>query len=275
VMAYLYLLPFKPAHLASYLHGDLPSRMIEPEYIEPMVPGKPTSACVIGGIGSDPDVEQALRSNYTSVLLRGVRQDLVKLGGEGITIPRLYAFSETNSGIAMCMRLGMQQWEPPTHDNKWFTFQVDLYTSNSFLFKGYRHALTEWQAIHHPQRSTTLKTPPTSITQPTTHKPRVRAAQSQIQASEKPILPDDWASTASFSQRHGIHENTTRKAIQSGRLQSEHNDWVSGKAVVRNAFNPAQQAAFIHYYRDERQHESFHQCDVPSCPCQQAQNREP
>jgi hypothetical protein len=146
VVAYCYFLPFKSEYLTGYLHGDLPSRKVEPEHIEAIIPGRPISSCVLAGIGSDPDIDPETRSNYVAILLRGIRRDLERLGYEGVVIPKIYAFSETNSGIAMCMRLGMKEWEPPK--GKRFTFQMDVETSRSFLLRPYRQALAEWRGSH-------------------------------------------------------------------------------------------------------------------------------
>jgi hypothetical protein len=146
VVAYCYFLSFKPEYLAEYLHDDLPSRKIEPGHIEPIIPGRPVTACALAGIGSDPDIDQETRSNYVAILLRGIRKDLERLGREGVVIPNLYAFSETNAGIAMCMRLGMKEWEPPK--GKRFTFQMEVETSRSFLLRPYKQALAEWRRSH-------------------------------------------------------------------------------------------------------------------------------
>lgn len=143
VLSYLYLLPLVANQLSNYLHDDLPSRAITPDDIEPFAPGKKSESCVIGGIGSDPDLNQEIRTNCTGILLRGVKQELQKLGEQGIIIPKLYAFSETTTGITMCARLGMSQWEEPR--GKWCTFQIDLEQTKSPLFQGYKKAIAAWK----------------------------------------------------------------------------------------------------------------------------------
>lgn len=145
-MAYMYLLPFKTEYLSAYLHDELPSREITPDHIEPFHEGVPAQATVIGGIGSDPDVPQELRSMYTAMLLRGVRKDMGRLGRQGIIFPRLYAFSERPEGIAMCARLGMEQIEPPR--GKWCMFEFDVEQSNAPILRDYKQGLAEWKALH-------------------------------------------------------------------------------------------------------------------------------
>ena len=153
IIAYLYLLALKrdrrdlePAQrdrLALYLRRELRNTQVTANDIHQLVPGQPTDI-VIGGIGSDPDLEQEQRTEYTSLLLHGVRHDLENLGREGFIFPNTYAFSETKDGITLCVKLGMHQWEPPR--GRFFTFQLDILNSSSILFKGYRRGLSEYQA---------------------------------------------------------------------------------------------------------------------------------
>jgi|ERR1022692_1984039 hypothetical protein len=150
IVAYLYLLSFKDTNtLADYLHGNLPSRAISREHILTFVPGVPAHYVAIGGIGSDPDIEQELRSTYTALLIRGVRHELALWGERGIIIPHLYAFSETNQGIAMCVKLGMNYWEPP--HGKWCTFALDTSTSRVAFLRGYQQGLAQWTSTYKPE----------------------------------------------------------------------------------------------------------------------------
>lgn len=152
VVAYLYLLALKrdrrdlePEHrdrLAMYLRRELRNTQITASDIHQFVPGQPVDI-VIGGIGSDPELEQEQRIECAAQLLHGVRHDLENLGREGFIFSNAYAFSETRDGIALCVKLGMHQWEAPR--GRFFTFQLDILNSPSILFKGYRRGLTEYQ----------------------------------------------------------------------------------------------------------------------------------
>ncbi len=154
VVAYLYLLALKrdrwdvpdPDRMTMYLHRQLTSSMIEPDDINQLTPGIPVEIA-IAGIGSDPDIDQDLRTSYTSWLMYGASRDLERMGREGVLLTRAYAFSETHDGIAMCAKLGMQQWEPP--QGKVCTFVVDVKDSQSFLFRRYKHALQQSQQKLH------------------------------------------------------------------------------------------------------------------------------
>lgn len=153
VVAYLYFLalkhnrydlePDQRDRMALYLRHELRNTQITAEDIHQFVPDQPMDI-VIGGIGSDPDLDQDQRTEYAARLLHGVRHDLERLGREGFTFSNAYAFSETRDGIALCVKLGMHEWEPPRH--RLYTFQLDILHSRSILFKGYRHGLAEYQA---------------------------------------------------------------------------------------------------------------------------------
>lgn len=149
VVAYMYLLALKPEWLDAYMHGRLPGRFITPDHIERFEPGKPVEACIINAIQSDPDIPQELRSNYVAMLLRGVKQDMGLLGLEGIIIPRMYAWSETTEGIALCARLGMEPWEEPKGKRCFFVLHTEK--SNALITRDYRRGLAEWRAkvAHH------------------------------------------------------------------------------------------------------------------------------
>src|SRR6266568_8597551 len=129
VVAYFYLQPLKHDKLVAYMRKEIRGWDITAEDIEPFAPGKPVEV-MLGGIGSlDED------PGYVSVLLRGIREDLKRLGQEGVTMSHLYAYSDRPKGIAMCVHLGMYQWEPPI--GKRATFVLDVEKSNTFILQPY------------------------------------------------------------------------------------------------------------------------------------------
>lgn len=156
IVAYLTLLPIKPELLIPYMHNAL-NRELAGDDIHPFRVGTPAT-CIIKGIASDPDTDEVLRSHYVAVLLRGIRADLERLGHEGVTIPALYAFSNTDSGIAMCIRLGMKEWEP-SQDGKRFTFQINVTSSDAFVLQLYKRGIAEWRR-QHPERLTFTRATP-------------------------------------------------------------------------------------------------------------------
>src|SRR6266487_254761 len=147
VVAYFYIQPFTHETIENYLHQRIRGWQITKDHIIPFVPGEPRE-CFIGAIGTDPDIEDDLRSAYVAMLLRGIRQDLQRLAGEGVTISKLYTASSNFEGTYMCLHLGMELWEPPAQ--KRLTFVLDVKKSKSFLLQLYKKSLAEWQKRQKP-----------------------------------------------------------------------------------------------------------------------------
>ena len=145
IVASLYLLPIRQERILAYMRDEIRARDLIAEDIEPYAPGQ-ISECIIGSIASDPDADRDTRANYVAVLLRGVQADLERLGREGVAISRVYAWSETPEGIAMCLRLGMEQWAIP-QDGR-MTFYLDIASSDVFVLQGYKRGFAEWQREH-------------------------------------------------------------------------------------------------------------------------------
>jgi len=150
IVASLYLLPIGHERLLAYMRDEIRARDLTADDIEPYTPGL-VRECIVGSIASDPDIDQDTRSNYVAVLLRGVSADLELLGREGVAISSLHAWSETPEGIAMCLRLGMQQWAPP--QNGRMAFYLDIASSEAFVLQGYKRGFAEWQREHPDVRS--------------------------------------------------------------------------------------------------------------------------
>lgn len=251
VMAYFYLLPLVQSQLANYLHGDLPSAHIKPEDIEAMESGKPTSACVIGGIGSDPDIDQETRTAYVAVLLRGVRKSMGQLGRDGFIIPTLYAFSETNDGIALCTKLGMPQWEPPT--GKRCTFALDMTSARASIIRDYKHGLAEWQ-VQHPQKAGELKQ--------VALVPRHAPAQSiEKLVTVRSTIPEGCVILRHFNETHGMKDTTILRRINANIINITRGEWQHGKQRVTQVLTPEQQH---NYYEALHTEPGFIRCN--QCP---------
>jgi hypothetical protein len=234
VVAYMYLLALKPQYLASYMHGELPGRMITPDHIERFEPGKPVEACIINAIQSDPSVEQELRSNYVAMLLRGVKHDMGMLGKEGIVFPYLYAWSETTQGIALCTRLGMEHWEEPK--GKRCFFMLNMQETNASIMRDYKRGIAEWKqknvsaAMSAPDRKPRQKNDQQSIW-----------SQERITASESVSsdMPDGLIGWREYARRvlGKKGEAEVLKEIRAGRIETIKGEWKVGRAVVREALN--------------------------------------
>jgi len=143
VVAYLHILALTDDRIQAYMDNKIRGRDITGDDVQQFVVGKPIS-CIVGSIGTDPDIRpEDVRSNYVAVLLRGVRVDIEEWGRQGIIIPRLYAYSESKKGVAMCALMGMQPYAPPV--GRRYTFWLDVLHSPEFLVQGYQRGLAEWR----------------------------------------------------------------------------------------------------------------------------------
>jgi hypothetical protein len=149
IAAYAYFQPLQHDRLIAYQRGQIKGWEITADDIEPFAPGAPREV-MIGGIGTDPDVDARTRGNYAAVLLRGIAQDMARLGQAGMVISTLYAYSSTIDGIVMCLDLDMQRFEPPR--NKRCTFILDMDAATHWIFQHYKKALAEWQRTHQEQQ---------------------------------------------------------------------------------------------------------------------------
>jgi hypothetical protein len=145
--AYLWLLPIKEKVMLQYFQGEIHWRDIQPQNIVKFEPGNPIPLYALG-IASEPDVSEEIRMHYMFVLLRGAGEELKKLGRQGIIIPKVYARSQTPTGIAMCLHLGMKLYEPLPRTGKLMRFELDIETANTFLANMYKEGLAEWKKAH-------------------------------------------------------------------------------------------------------------------------------
>lgn len=142
VVAFFHLLPIKHERLMQFMDGKIRGWHITGEDIEPFEPGKPVECLAI--VASEPDVDETTRMHYMLVLLRGLSKTLNEMGRRGILITKIYATSETPTGIAMAMHLGMK--EMPPRIGKRIRFELDTKDeATSFLIKSYQKGLSEWK----------------------------------------------------------------------------------------------------------------------------------
>lgn len=145
LVAFLWLVPIKHEIIDDFIQGKIHWRDINPkEDIEIYEAQKPLDL-FIQGIASDPDVDEITRMHYMFVLLRGVGEELKKLGRRGILLNKVYARSQTPTGIAMAMHVGMEEYKPLPKTGKLVRFVLDIETSETFLAKRYKEGRVEWE----------------------------------------------------------------------------------------------------------------------------------
>jgi hypothetical protein len=152
VVAYLTLLPLKHDVVEAFMEGKIRGKNITPDDVETFEPNKPIE-CIIMGTATDPDVSETTRTYYMLVLIRGIMQELKKLGARGVTITKVYGTSESPTGIAMALHLGMDEIKPRL--GKRLKFVLDVDQSESFLLKDYKTELAKWKKNQEKQTKPT------------------------------------------------------------------------------------------------------------------------
>ncbi|WP_201363291.1 hypothetical protein [Dictyobacter formicarum] len=141
VVAFFHLLPLNHETLMDFMNGKIRGWEIDAENVETFEPGKAVECLAI--IASEPDVDATTRKHYVRVLIRGLTNELGKLGRRGVILSKVYATSETPTGIAMALHVGMEQFGKKL--GKRLTFVLDPTTSESFLVDEYKNGLHEWK----------------------------------------------------------------------------------------------------------------------------------
>ncbi len=141
IVAYFHLLPLKSEALAAFMEGKIRGWHIKGEDVEPFEPTKPLECLAI--IASEPDVGETIRMHYVRVLIRGMMREMRKLGGEGIIITKVYATSDTPTGIAMAIHAGMETYGHRL--GKRLKFVMDMGKSQSFLLDSYKEGYEEYK----------------------------------------------------------------------------------------------------------------------------------
>jgi hypothetical protein len=142
LVAYFRLLPVKHERLMEFMEGKIRGGEIRPEDIDVFGSGK-TVECLIAGIASEPDVGEMTRMHYVQHLLRGTMHELEKLGRKGYIITKVYATTDTPTGIAMAIHTDMEEYGQKL--GKRLRFVLDVEKSQSFLLDSYKKGLAEWK----------------------------------------------------------------------------------------------------------------------------------
>lgn len=145
LVAFLWLVPLRDDIIDPFMQGEIHWRDIQPEKdIVKYETGKPVQVFV-EDIASEPDVSETTRMHYMLVLLRGAGDELKKLGKRGVVITKVYARSQTPTGIAIAIHAGMEEYKPMPRTGKLVRFVLDIEKSNSYLTQRYKEGLAEWK----------------------------------------------------------------------------------------------------------------------------------
>lgn len=263
LVSFINIVPLRQAAYEAFRHGQR-GWTFDLEDIEQFAPGHPLQ-CIIIDFVTTPTVPPRKRKQYAARVISELGKTLIRWGEMGIEITHVAAASATETGQAILQNAGFRVVGDSGHGR--LIYELDVLSSEAKMLRGYKSSLEEWRAVQHIEPRTASEPKPEPIREETIEVVALRqrpASKSSRPPSQKEPLPDDLIPSARFANDHGIHENTVRKAIQTGRLQDERNDWILGKSTVKSAFNREQQAAFIRLYSSN---EKFQQCKRENCPC--------
>jgi len=68
-----------------------------------------------------------------------------------VIIKKVYARSQTPTGIAIAIPVGMQEYEPMPRTGKLVRFVLDIDKSSAFLAQAYKEGLAEWEKDYKKQ----------------------------------------------------------------------------------------------------------------------------
>ncbi len=151
IVSYAHIQPLLLEPLQRFLSGKIRGKDITAEHLDPFAPGKVVDILVksIGSYHENP----ATSTRYSKALFLGMRSELTRWGEKGYIINKIYATSETSSGIEKASEFRMTSLGkiPGSKGKKRFAYAIDPKTSTLSFFKGYQTALDKWRTSHPEQ----------------------------------------------------------------------------------------------------------------------------
>ena len=152
VVAYIHIQPLKHERLMAFMRGEIRGKHITASDIDCFAPNK-TVECLIKSVGATKQIgttDEDRRANqlrFLFKLIRGTALEMANLAKNGVIIEKLYATSETPTGIAMGFSAGMEQFGKPLGEGR-FRFIMDVEKAELPLLHPYKQALTKWKEEH-------------------------------------------------------------------------------------------------------------------------------
>ncbi len=132
--AYINLFPFDQEAIAKFKEGQR-GWFLGVDHMQQFEPGKPLE-CIIIDMATTPAVPPARRSTYAQILLSSLITNLNEWAQKGIEISKVYAASNTASGIRILKHAGFQIINDL--GNGRYVFELDIETTESKLLIEYK-----------------------------------------------------------------------------------------------------------------------------------------
>lgn len=158
VVAFIHVQPLYPDRLQAFIQGSLRGWEITADDIDCFIPDKPTDV-LLKSMAATRKYGMSKSLYYTQRLLLGTSHELAKLGSQGIILRKVYATSETTTGIALSIHAQMKMvkrlkvGDPEKNEPPRYAFELDVATSNIPLLREYRQALQIWKEQHQQKES--------------------------------------------------------------------------------------------------------------------------
>lgn len=143
LVAYINIFPFNQSAIAAFRDGTR-GWLLGVDNMEQFTPGKPLE-CIIIDIATTPTVPPERRGTYAQVLLENFTKRLEEWGEKGIDITKVYAASNTPSGIRIIKHAGFSVIKEIGKGTGRFTFELDVNTAETRILIGYKEALKNWK----------------------------------------------------------------------------------------------------------------------------------
>jgi hypothetical protein len=157
IVSYVHIQPLLTKPLKDFLAGKFRGSAITADCLDPFEPGKVVDV-LIKSMGSYHE-HKATSTRYSKALFVGLRHKLIQWGYKGYIIHRVYATSETQSGIEKAADFKMKSLGkiPGSRGKKRFAFELDPFISDYWMMQEYRMALEQWKHEHPDEYETAWK----------------------------------------------------------------------------------------------------------------------
>src|SRR6266568_768958 len=255
IVAYIHLQPLKHDRLMEFMHGRLRGWELSVDDLQ-CFPIGTSIELLIKSVGAYAE-KPAMQRFYMQRLLVGTAHAIAQLGSKGVYITKLYATSETPTGIEMAIRAKMTSMGPMKGSKgmKRYAFVLDVATSDLQLVHPYQVAYAMWQSERTaPVRAavTSLKKPPPTATI----------------KSNRDSLPADMTNFTHFYRRHMIADATAGRARINGKITATAGKWRDETGhPIQWALDQAQQSDFCKYFKLYSPDAKLVECGNPDCVC--------
>lgn len=141
LVAYINIFPIEHSAIEKFKEGTR-GWILGTENVICFEPGKPLE-CIIIDLATTPTVSPARRATYAQILLENFAKTLKTWGENGIEIAKVYAASNTPSGIRIIKHAGFSTLMEVSTGR--FTFELDVPSAETKMLTGYKEAFKTWK----------------------------------------------------------------------------------------------------------------------------------